>query len=90
MIKCEWCLADGGKFNAQRLCCQVRALAKAPKLQRMGALDRMRITEGKDKANEMMVLVNTEREERNAARTLIAQEAMQAARAIVAAPRAKK
>jgi|GEM_PF-3370490 len=63
-MKCALCEADGPLFNANRECCQIRALANAPTERRAAALLSIKETKGKTEANRIMELTNAERRAR--------------------------
>lgn len=57
---CELCIEMGGRFNANRLCCQIRMIARMPKHARQIQYARARREGGRDEEVKLRDLVAAE------------------------------
>lgn len=77
MSLCELCQNPGGRYNANRECCQIRLLSTMPQQHRQQVYDKVRLKEGVTAARLLMAKVKTEYERVRAARKDRAKAAIQ-------------
>lgn len=73
---CDWCVALSGRFNAHRVCCEVRLLAGAPAHARTEAYKRARQLGGAPAEQELKSRVKAEYERQNGPRKAMGREAL--------------
>lgn len=85
MSLCELCQKPGGRYNANRECCQIRLLSTMPQQHRQQVYDKVRLQEGIDAAKALMAKVKAEYERVRGPRLARAKAAIQEMKNLIGA-----